>query len=90
MKVAGESGFSLCLKRLARMREALFSLALNPGELDTDNPTSAPWLLLGQSKSLPLHRGNSAHSNYCAPALLEEDSNFLKFIQAYAFIAEGI
>lgn len=51
MKVAGESGFSLCLKRLARMKKALFSLALNHRELDTDNRTSTPWLLLGQNNS---------------------------------------
>lgn len=33
-------------ERLATMKEALFR-ALNPGEMDADHPTSAPWLPWG-------------------------------------------
>ena len=90
MKVAGESDFSFCLKRLAGMKKALSSLAVNPGELDTDHPTSVPWLLLGQINSCYHFTVGIQYTVITSLVLSEEDSNFLLFIQAYTFIAKGI
>lgn len=77
-------------ERLARVKEALFR-ALNPGGVDADHPTSAPWLLLGAEELLlPFHGGISAHSDYFTLGFLEENSNFLQFIPALVYIDKAI